>query len=202
MRAAGPDPTLAWYERNAAAFAADTAGVDLGHLYAPFLGRVPGGGRVLDAGCGSGRDAAAFAARGYRVVATEPCEALARRAEALLGAPVLRLRFEEMRFAAEFDGVWACASLLHVPRRDLPGAVAACLRALRPGGVLFASFKHGRGERERDGRRFTDLDEAGWAEVVAGVAEAGAPRCGPRRTPGRAGPRSGGSTCCSTARAC
>ena len=45
------------------------------------------------------------------------------------------------------------------------------MRALRPGGVLFASFKHGRGERERDGRRFTDLDERGWAEVASGLAE-------------------------------
>jgi SAM-dependent methyltransferase len=164
---ADPDPTIAWYERNAAAFAEGTLDVPFDHLRAPFLDRLPFPARILDTGCGAGRDAAAFARLGHQVVAMEPCEPLATRAEALLGATVLRLRFDQMTFAAEFDGVWACASLLHVPASELTNALEHCLQALRVGGVLFASFKHGRGERCRDGRWFTDLDEHGWAKLAA-----------------------------------
>jgi SAM-dependent methyltransferase len=158
------DPTIVWYERNAEAFAADTVGVAMDHLRRPFLDRLPAPARILDAGCGAGRDAAAFTRLGHQVVAMEPCEALAARAEALLGATVLRQRFDQMTFAAEFDGVWACASLLHVPASELTNTLDRCSRALRVGGILFASFKYGRGERRRDGRWFTDLDERGWAE--------------------------------------
>jgi SAM-dependent methyltransferase len=125
----------------------------------------------LDAGCGAGRDAAAFARLGHQVVAMEPCEPLAARAEALLGANVLRMRFDEMTFADEFDGVWACASLLHVALSSMPDALSRCARALRAGGVLFASFKHGRSERQGDGRWFTDLNEQRWAELSSRLGD-------------------------------
>ncbi|WP_328987882.1 class I SAM-dependent methyltransferase [Thiorhodovibrio winogradskyi] len=64
-----------------------------------------------------------------------------------------------------FDGIWACASLLHVPLDQLADALARLSRALKKDGVLYASFKYGRGEREHNGRRFTDLNESGLAEL-------------------------------------
>jgi hypothetical protein len=69
------------------------------------------------------------------------------------------LAFQEVAWKEEFDGIWACASLLHVAMRELHEVLVRLGRALRRGGVLYVSFKHGRGEREHDGRRFTDLDE-------------------------------------------
>lgn len=90
------------------------------------------------------------------------------RADALLGQPVLHRRFEELDFDAEFDGIWACASLLHVPRAGLPDVLDRLAGALVPGGVLFASFKYGDGEREHAGRLFTSYDEAAFGALVAG----------------------------------
>ncbi len=102
---------------------------------------------ILDAGCGSGRDAKAFLERGYTVSAFDASPVLARLATVHTGLP-------------RFDGIWACASLLHVPLADLPDVFQRLDRALKPGGVLYASWKSGQGERQDGDRRFTDLDEA------------------------------------------
>jgi SAM-dependent methyltransferase len=101
----------------------------------------------------------------------EPSRRLATLAEACCGLRVERLRFQDIDWCQRFDGIWACASLLHVPLAELPDALQRLARALRPGGLLYASFKYGRGERERGGRRFTDLDEAALSERLQWVPE-------------------------------
>jgi SAM-dependent methyltransferase len=150
-------PTVAYYEGNADRFVAETAGVDISPLYEPFLARIPGGGRILDAGCGSGRDTKAFLTRGYDVQAFDASPTLARMASSLAGVEVAVLRFQDVAFDARFDGIWACASLLHVPMSELGDAVGRLIRALVPGGILYASFKSGEGERREGGRHFTDF---------------------------------------------
>ncbi|NCA72135.1 MAG: class I SAM-dependent methyltransferase, partial [Sphingobacteriia bacterium] len=140
------DPTLAYYEDQAGAFFAGTVGVDMTPLYARFLALVPPGAHLLDAGCGSGRDALAFQRLGYRVSACEASPALARLASDYCGLPVEVRRFQDIDWVARFDAIWACASLLHVPMLELPGVMRRLARALVPGGVLYASFKHGAGE--------------------------------------------------------
>ncbi len=91
---------------------------------------------------------------------------LGRVAEVFTGQPVQVMRFQDVDWEDEFDGIWACASLLHVPQGELPDVVDRLTRALRPGGVLYASFKQGGGERvEGTGRHFTDMDEAGMLEL-------------------------------------
>jgi hypothetical protein len=77
------------------------------------------------------------------------------------------LTFDQMAWREAFDGIWACASLLHVARAELPGTLRRLRAALVPGGTWFMSFKYGTEEREANGRRFTDLDEAGAAELLA-----------------------------------
>ncbi|MBV5273652.1 MAG: class I SAM-dependent methyltransferase [Lamprocystis purpurea] len=181
------DDTTAYYRANADTFFADTLAVDMAPLYARFLPHLPVGGRILDAGCGSGRDALAFRERGYAVTAFDASAELAALAAAHLGQPVQVLRFQDLERTQAFDGIWACASLLHVPGAELPEVLRRLAMALRPGGVLYASFKYGSGEREHHGRRFTDLDEAGLATLltqVQGLTELETWTTGDRR-PGR-----------------
>jgi SAM-dependent methyltransferase len=163
------DPTLAYYEDQAAAFFAETVTVDMAPLYARFLAHLPPGGSILDAGCGSGRDALAFRRLGYAVTAFEASPALARLASEHCGLPVEVRRFQEIEWHDRFDGIWACASLLHVPMAELPGVLGRLGRALKSDGVLYVSFKYGAGEREHGGRRFTDLDDEGLAGLVEAV---------------------------------
>ncbi|MFC6477433.1 DEAD/DEAH box helicase family protein [Pseudomonas asuensis] len=134
-----------------------------------FLARIPAGGYILDAGCGSGRDAKAFIQQGYQVSAFDASPALADLASDYLGQPVQVLRFSQFSEVYIYDGIWACASLLHVPQIEMPQALANLWRGLKPGGAFYCSFKLGRGEREQSGRRFTDADEEQLREWLATV---------------------------------
>lgn len=149
-----------YYERHAEQFFQDTVAVDMGPLYKRFLAYVPSGAIILDAGCGSGRDALAFKRLGYPVHAFDASEALAHKASELLGQPVARQSFEQFDEVARYGGIWACASLLHLPEKKLPDAFERLWNALLPGGVLYCSFKFGDRERVKDGRHFTDANEA------------------------------------------
>lgn len=154
------DATDQYYEQYAAEFFGLTVGVDMSPVYQRFLAQLQPGSHILDAGCGSGRDAKAFAEAGFRVTAFDGSAQLARLASAHCGFEVANRRFDDVDEIAHFDGIWCCASLLHVPLSELPATFDRLWRALHPGGVLYVSFKHGQGEREHGGRRFTDADEA------------------------------------------
>lgn len=163
--------TVAWYEANAEDFFQRTFGVGELPQLTEFADRLPEGARVLEVGCGAGRDAKVLSERGFRVTATEASPALAALARAYSGVDVQVMTFEAMAWPeASFDGIWACASLLHSPRAELPDLLLRLTRALAPGGLFFMSFKYGTEERDAVGRRFTDLDEAG---ATALLAEAG-----------------------------
>ena len=161
-----PTTTTSFYDANAPTFFRNTVDVDMSPLYAPFLRHLAPGAHILDAGCGSARDALAFKRLGYRVSAFDASPELAALASTHLGHPVAVLTFQELDWQDEFDAIWACASLLHVGRDQLPEVFARLARALKPNGILYCSFKHGRGERLEGGRHFTDLDEDGLAELL------------------------------------
>ena len=165
--------SIAFYNANAQAFFDRSVEADMAQAHAEFTALLPLGGRVLDAGCGSGRDALEFHRQGFQVIALEASAALAALAHAHTGLPIVVMTFDEIAWREAFDGVWACASLLHVPRADLPAAVGRLRDALVPGGVLWMSFKYGTQERAVAGRTFTDLDEdlAEGLLVVAGGLE-------------------------------
>ena len=161
---------LDYYENHALLYFQATRDTDMRPLRVRFLAHVPAGGRILDAGCGSGRDSRSFLAGGFSVVAFDGSAAVAEVAGPYIGQPVEVRTFTEVDWREAFDGVWACASLLHVSWAELPDAVARLAQALKPGGVLYMSFKHGRGERiAEDGRFFLDFDEAGLDELLEAV---------------------------------
>lgn len=159
--------TITYYQRNAQTFFDATVGVDMSSLYAPFLSQVVPGGRVLDAGCGSGRDTKAFNALGYQVEAFDASAEMVELAAAYTGLPVRQMTFNMLEAEERYDGILCCASLLHLPQAELPEAMRRLARALKPGGVWYLSFKYGVGEREKEGRHFTDLNEAGLDALVA-----------------------------------
>ena len=160
--------TIAYYDKHADSFIADTIGLDMSAIYNRFLSHVPVGGLLLDAGCGSGRDAKAFLERGYAVRAFDASAKLAARASSLIGQPVSILRLEKFESAPIFDGIWACASLLHLPELEIPASISRLWAALKPTGTLYLSFKYGNGERIDRGRHFTDANEE---RVVKWLAE-------------------------------
>jgi SAM-dependent methyltransferase len=162
--------TIDYYQQHADTFVAATIGVDMASLHRRFLSLLRDQADILDAGCGSGRDARAFGLLGYRVTAFDASPALVSLAERHFGQPVQCLRFQDMTWQCQFHGIWACASLLHIPGADLPDVMQRLHNALKPLGILYASFKYGSGEREHQGRRFTDLDEPGLAALLQKVS--------------------------------
>jgi SAM-dependent methyltransferase len=148
--------TLAYYDAHAEEFVERTAPIDLSAAYEPFLALLPPGAHILDAGCGSGRDTREFLAKGFKVTAFDGSKRLADIAKATTGQSVLHLRFDQITFDGEFDAVWACASLLHLPDDVIEDALDRLIFALSPGGVLFMSFKMGSGAVTDNGR-YTSL---------------------------------------------
>jgi SAM-dependent methyltransferase len=161
--------SVGFYEENAEDFFRRSVDVDMAPGWQAFTALLGPGSRVLDAGCGSGRDALFFHKAGYRVTATEASPKLAALARQHTCLDVEVMTFDQMDWRETFDGVWACASLLHVPRAELPQAMRKLRDALVPGGVWWMSFKYGTTERQAVGRHFTDLDEAGAEALLAEV---------------------------------
>ena len=149
---------IGYYDRRAADFAAQTAGLDLEPVYQRFLRHVGTGGRILDVGCGAGRDALAFADRGYDIVALDASDAMVKLTRDRVGARAIvhHMRLQDLHWQNEFDGIWACASLLHVPTETFTDVAIRLAMALRRGGAWYMSFKLGTGERVTGGRLLVD----------------------------------------------
>jgi len=157
--------TIDYYNQYADEFTQATLSVDMENLYRPFLAELPEGAYILDVGCGSGRDILAFKNKGYQVDAIDYSEELIKKASRLTGIPIKLKSFYEVDDYEAYDGIWACASLLHCERDRLIEVVGKLVNALKQNGVLYMSFKYGDSDREKDGRQFTDLNGA-QAEVL------------------------------------
>jgi SAM-dependent methyltransferase len=114
---------------------------------------------IFDLGCGSGRDTLAFKNKGYQVDAIDYSLELVKKATELTGVPIRYQSFYTLDDQNKYDGIWACASLLHCMREKLPEVLERILEALKSNGICYMSFKYGNTDREKDGRSFTDLDE-------------------------------------------
>jgi SAM-dependent methyltransferase len=163
-----------YYNLNAASFIETTRDVDMSEARGRFLASVPsrdgGPARILDAGSGSGRDARAFRLLGHDVEAFDASPAMVAATQSHAAVPTRLMHFEDFAWEHPFEGIWACASLLHVAEVDLAGVIDRLAAHIVPGGALYTSFKRGTGERVKDGRRFTDMT----ADSLAGLLD----RCG------------------------
>ena len=163
--------TVSFYNNHAQDFIEGTLSVDVSHLYAEFESHLSDESRVLDVGCGSGRDLKYFAERGYQSTGLEPSSELAAFAEQHSGQKVICGTIQDTDWRNEFDGIWCCASLLHVTKDELGDVFQKLARALKHGGAMYVSFKYGESEEERNGRFFTDLTEESLAAYVTACPE-------------------------------
>ena len=154
-----PDSTLQYYEENAESFIAGTIEADMNDARQRFLKELPPKAYILDFGCGSGRDTKAFLDAGYIVDAVDGSPELCRIASVYTGIQVKEMLFQNLHAEKDFDGIWACASILHLPKPELSETIKKIAVALKPGGVLYTSFKYGTFEGMRNGRYFTDFTE-------------------------------------------
>ncbi len=168
--------TLVFYSKNAKQFIKQTLNVDMQVLYTPFIDALPSifgrEQRILDLGCGSGRDSLYFANQGFNVTAIDGSQTLIDLVTAsnnsTHGIHWVCLNFSDLaaqNWNESFTGIWACASLLHVSYVQLPSLIETLLDMLTTEGVIYASFKYGDSERIDNGRFFCDLNEERWALI-------------------------------------
>ena len=148
------EQTLAFYDREAPHYTLSGREGPARQLDG-FLDRLAPGARILELGCGAGKDAAHMLKRGFAVVPTDGSAAMARKAQERLGIAVQTLRFSQLEAVEDYDGVWAHASIHHQPFASLPGILARIARAMKPGAWHFANFKLGTGDaRDTFGRLY------------------------------------------------
>ncbi len=148
-----------YYDKNADAFYNHTMAIDVSHLYQKFLPYVPKPAKILDAGCGIGKDTKHFLHLGYEVVAFDASIEMVKKASQETNQPVLQDSFQNIHYKDEFDAIWAKAALLHTPYNELQLVLSKLHRALKKKGIFFASFKYGNTMREISDRTFFDMDE-------------------------------------------
>ena len=132
-----------YYDAHANEYAELTMKADMSLAYDRFLVYLTAGAGILDAGCGSGRDSLCFIKKGYDVTMLDASAGMCRCAEKLTGRKALCMKFDEIEFVDRFDGIWACASLLHVSEKELENVLEKFHRALKRDGVIYASWKYG-----------------------------------------------------------
>lgn len=165
------DKTLEFYNCNADRFIENTVYADMHVTQDHFLRRIKPGGRILDFGCGSGRDTEYFIRNGYQVDAVDGSAEIVRKVSQQAGIPVKQMLFQELSALDQYDGIWACASILHLPKEGLKSVMRKMSAAIHTEGLIYASFKYGTFEGWRNGRFFTDFTEKSFQAFIQDVHE-------------------------------
>ena len=160
------EKTLAYYNEKAADFVAGTVDVEFSEMQNDFLSFIKEGGKILDLGCGSGRDSKMFIESGYKVTAVDGSSELAKKASEYIGQDVICSTFQDFVPEETYDGIWACASLLHLAPEDIKTVMNKLKGYLAKDGVFYVSLKYGDFSGERNGRFFTDYTEASFNELL------------------------------------
>ena len=159
--------TLEYYNQCAKDYNELTLNIEFEHKREMLLKYLKPGAHILDLGCGSGRDSKAFLQKGYQVRAVDGSQELCKIASENIGQEVICQLFDELEETNTYDGVWACASLLHLPTDELKKVMQKVEQSLKKGGYFYASFKYGEFEGERDGRYFNDFTEESFKNLLA-----------------------------------
>lgn len=163
--------TLNYYNQNADQFCENTISVEFSATQDRFLSHLPAAAYILDFGCGSGRDTKAFLDQGYHVEAIDGSEELCKLASQYTGIQVCHMLFQELSAVSEYDGIWACSSILHLSRDELFDVMRKMITALKPNGIIYTSFKYGTFSGERSGRYFTDMTEKTFADFISKIED-------------------------------
>ena len=165
------DYTIDYYNQNAKNFIENTQNVDMHLAQDKFLQLLDSQSSILDFGCGSGRDTMYFLEKGYHVTATDGSAELCKLASAFTGIEVKEMLFQELDDINKYDGIWACSSILHLPKKELFPVLRKMCIALKSAGVIYSSFKYGDFEGERNGRYFTDFTEDTFRDFIKDIPE-------------------------------
>ena len=168
FRRATMTKTLNYYNQCAEAYNETTLNIEFDSKREMLLKYLQPNAHILDLGCGSGRDSKGFLQKGYKVTAVDGSKELCKIASKNIGQDVICQLFNELDAVNEFDGVWACASLLHLPTNELKQTLKRVEKALKKDGYFYASFKYGDFEGERDGRYFNDFTEVSFSTLLKG----------------------------------
>jgi len=163
--------TIDYYNENAKIFVDETADVDFAKIQNQFLELLPEKAFILDFGCGSGRDTKYFLERGFQVEAVDGSEEICKLASEYTGIPIKKMMFHELDEREKYDGIWACASVLHLEKKELQKVLQKMSRAVKYNGIIYISFKYGDFEGVRNRRYFTDLTETSANKLVGTVTE-------------------------------
>ncbi len=161
--------TIDYYNINARKFIAATVSVDFQDTRKEFTDKLFKSAYILDFGCGSGRDTKAFLDQGYQVEAIDGSEELCKLATDYTGIQVRHMLFQELSAIDKYDGIWACSSILHLPKDELINVMRKMTAALKPNGIIYTSFKYGTFSGERNGRYFTDMTETTFADFISDI---------------------------------
>ena len=163
--------TINYYNQNAENFIANTQNADMHPTQERFLRLLDANTSILDFGCGSGRDTKYFLEKGYQVAATDGSAELCRLASSFTGIKVKEMLFQELDEIEGYDGIWACSSILHLPKQELLTVIQKMCNALKDNGVIYTSFKYSNFEGERNGRYFTDFMEDTFGKFIKVIPE-------------------------------
>lgn len=163
--------TIDFYDMNAEPFANGTADIEFSEMQDLFLAKLIEGASILDFGCGSGRDTRYFLQKGYRVTALDGSAELCRIAEEKTGIHVIQMNFNDFDERDQYDGIWACSSILHLPRTELKGVLIHMEKALHNDSIIYSSFKYSNFSGIRNGRYFTDFTEDSFRVFIADIEQ-------------------------------
>lgn len=146
--------TLEYYNKNAEIYCEQTLIGNLQENYNKFLKHLPQGAFILDFGCGSGRDSKYFLDNGYKVKAIDGSIEICKLASKYINQEVNCMKFEELEDINTYDGIWACSSILHVEKENLPNILCKMIESLKVNGIIYTSFKIGTGYEIKENKYY------------------------------------------------
>lgn len=163
--------TLEYYDKHTKEFIESTQSVDFTKTQNRFLSYLPSNASILDFGCGSGRDTKYFLEKKYQVTAIDGSKKICEEASKYTGIKVKQMYFEELNDKNRYDGIWACASILHLPENELYLLFKKMYIALKENGIIYTSFKYGDFHGERNDRYFSDFTEDSFKKFLYQLPE-------------------------------